>query len=163
MLVVPFDSLASQAGEQCDTDTCYLNNKPKLDNLTLQPAFHVSASVVMSLACLFSPGSFMRTFSISPTCCAARLVRSVLCSGLGGAGGARAMPPHVHPGWKVRTLRTECSGLLERRAACSVLHAWAWPGVVDGRWGWGQEYVRPNKPMIKESLYNGGQIQMSQL
>lgn len=38
------DNLPSQAGEQCNTDTCYLNNKPKLDSLALQPAFHVSVS-----------------------------------------------------------------------------------------------------------------------
>lgn len=54
------------------------------------------------------------SFSAPPTLHTARLGGSVLCSGLRGARGARAMPPHVHPGWKVRTLRTERSGLLEK-------------------------------------------------
>lgn len=47
-----------------DTDTCYLNTRPKLDNLTLKPAFDVS----MSSLCLFYdvshlfalPGFFLR-------------------------------------------------------------------------------------------------------
>lgn len=135
MSLVLIDSLASQAGEQCDTDTCYLNNQPKLDNLTLQPAFHVSVSrrplwchsLVCSLWLLYE--NFQR---FSRRANAARLVRPVLCSGLRGARGARTMPPHVHPGWKVRTLRTECSGLLEKTcllcSACLSLGQGLWRG-----------------------------------
>lgn len=78
------------------------------------------------------------SFSVPPTLHTARLGGSVLCSGLRGARGARAMPPHVHPGWKVRTLRTERSGLLEKtcllRSACLSLGK--------GRRGWAWEYVR---------------------
>lgn len=78
------------------------------------------------------------SFSVPPTLHTARLGGSVLCSGLRGARGARAMPPHVHPGWKVRTLRTERSGLLEKtcllRSACLSLG--------EGRRGWVWEHVR---------------------
>lgn len=99
------------------------------NQLFMSPCLGVRCDVTRSFVL---PGSFMRTFSISLTCHTARLVRSVLCSGLGGARGARTMPPRVHPGWKVRTLRTECSGLLEKTcllcSACLSLGQGLWRG-----------------------------------
>lgn len=61
--------------------------------------------------------------SSSSRCCV--LVSAVL-------GGPREMPPHVQPGWKVRTLRTECSGLLEKTCLlCSACLSFG-RGVTEG-------------------------------
>lgn len=103
-----------------DSDTCCLNKRPKLDKLTLKPVSDVSVSspgLFYDVSDLFVlPGFFLqaRVFQrvtdspYRPT----RRVGVVFWSPRGS--GARVMPPHVHPGWKVRTLRTECSGLLEK-------------------------------------------------
>lgn len=62
--------------------------------------------------------------------------------------GARVMSPHVHPGWKVRTLRTECSGLLEKDlpALFCMLE-------LGQRWGGELEWVRRRGERMTEKDY----------
>lgn len=61
---------------------------------------HLRVSSMMSVTCLFHLRSLYKlvSFSVPPTLHTARLGRSVLCSGLRRARGARAMPLHVHLG-----------------------------------------------------------------
>lgn len=106
------------------------------EQLLMSPC-HLRVSFMMSVTCLFHLHSLYKlvSFSMPPTLHTARLGRSVLCSGLRRARGARAMPPHVHLGWKVRTLRTERSGLLEKtRLLCSACLSLGkgWHGGVGG-------------------------------
>lgn len=107
-------------------------------------------SAMMSLTCLFSMAPLWE-LSAFRRLHTARLIRLVLCSALCGARGARMMPPHVHPGWKVRTLRTECSGLLEKTclhcSACLTLGQELWRGGERG-----QEYVRVKRARGEERL-----------
>lgn len=108
------------------------------DQLLMSPC-HLCVSSMMSVTCLFHLCSLYKlvSFSVPPTLHTARLGRSVLCSGLRRARGARAMPPHVHLGWKVRTLRTERSGLLEKtRLLCSACLS------LGKGWHWGVQGVR---------------------
>lgn len=154
MLLGLIDSLPSQAGEQCDTDTCYLNNKPKLDNLTLQPAFHVSVSRrppwCHSLVC--SPWllyeNFQRFADLPHS--SARQVGVVFWSPRSSRGpnDAASRSPRVKGEnsenrvfWSVREDLPAPFCMLEFG-----------PGVMEGRWGWGQEYVRVKRPMLKERL-----------
>lgn len=88
------------------------------------------------------------------------LIRLVLCSGLRRAWGAWVMPPHVHPGWKVRTLRTERSGLLEK--TCQLCSACLTLGKGWQR-GWGQEYVRRREQWEKKTSATKDEWQTSLL
>lgn len=101
-------------------DTCSLNTRPRETcTETSAPCLRVTSrsplwcqSLVCSTwflsinLCLSASHRPSMQAGSSGRCCV------LVCAGPWGPR-ARAMPPHVHPGWKVRTLRTERSGLLE--------------------------------------------------
>lgn len=83
----------------------------------------------------FLPNLWFPAFHDSPHS-PARPAGVVFWSLVRRAWGPRASPPHVHHGWKVRTLRTERSGLLD--GTC-LLRSVCWSlgngGDMRERWG----------------------------